>query len=109
MNENCKIIFSVSKVQQFVCQNDGDCLITYKYRRSCNCCRLAKCFRVGMKKSLILSDEEREARNKLVQENRLKRGKVTKRLCDDWVCIKNHSVKFILIRNRVNLNRDQFG
>jgi len=40
-----------------------------------------------MKKSLILSDQEREARNKLVQENRLKRGKVIKYPYDDWVCI----------------------
>ncbi len=62
--------------------------MTYKYRRSCNCCRLAKCFRVGMKKSLILSDQERQARNKLVETNRLKRGKVTKPLRDDWVCVK---------------------
>jgi hypothetical protein len=88
MEKSNIIFFSISKVQQFVCNNDGDCLVTYKYRRSCNCCRLAKCFRVGMKKSLILSDQEREARNKLVQNNRLKRGKVTKSLCDNWVCIK---------------------
>ncbi len=40
-----------------------------------------------MKKSLILSDEEREARNKLAEVNRLKRGKVTKRQCINWVCI----------------------
>ncbi len=76
-------------MQKFVCQNDGHCLVTYKYRRSCNCCRLAKCFRVGMKKSLILSDEEREARNKLVEVNRLKRGKAPKPLRDEWVCIRN--------------------
>jgi hypothetical protein len=31
-----------------------------------------------MKKSLILSDEERQARNKLVEINRLKRGKIPK-------------------------------
>ena len=65
-------------MQEFACQNDGHCLITYGNRRLCNCCRLAKCFRVGMKKSLILSDEERQARNKLVEINRLKRGKIPK-------------------------------
>jgi hypothetical protein len=31
-----------------------------------------------MKKSLILSDEERQARNQLVETNRLKRGKMPK-------------------------------
>ena len=66
--------------------------MTYKYRRSCNCCRLAKCFRVGMKKSLILSDEEREARNKLVEANRLKRGKAIKRQFDDWVRLLHESI-----------------
>lgn len=66
--------------------------MTYKYRRSCNCCRLAKCFRVGMKKSLILSDLEREARNKLVEANRLKRGKAIKRQFDDWVRLLHESI-----------------
>ncbi|CAF5192702.1 unnamed protein product, partial [Rotaria sp. Silwood1] len=40
-----------------------------------------KCFRVGMRKSSILSDEEREARNKLVAINRLKRGQLTQPEC----------------------------
>jgi hypothetical protein len=42
------------------------------YRRVCNCCRLAKCFRVGMQKSLILSDGEKQARKDLIQQNRQK-------------------------------------
>ncbi|CAF0955095.1 unnamed protein product [Adineta ricciae] len=72
-------------VQQYVCQNDGDCIISYKFRRSCNCCRLAKCFRVGMDKGMILSDEERGARNQLVEINRLKRGKIPKQQCAKWM------------------------
>jgi len=87
MEKSNIIIFSTLKVQQFICKKDGDCLVTYKYRRSCNCCRLAKCFRVGMKKSMILSDQEREARNKLVKENRLRCRKIIKYPCDNWVCI----------------------
>ena len=58
----------------FVCQEDGYCSVTYESRRICGCCRLAKCFRVGMKRSLILSDAEREARKELVHRNRLKRA-----------------------------------
>lgn len=61
---------------EFVCQEDGDCEVTYESRRICNCCRLAKCFRVGMKRSLIRTDEEREARNELVQYNREKRKQI---------------------------------
>ncbi|CAF3340775.1 unnamed protein product [Rotaria sp. Silwood1] len=78
----CKAFFRRNALklgtQEFICESDGDCVITYKYRRSCNCCRLAKCFRVGMKKSFILTDEQREARNKLVAVNRLKRGRLPK-------------------------------
>ncbi|CAF1442102.1 unnamed protein product [Rotaria sordida] len=85
----CKAFFRRNATKlgthEFICQNDGDCIITYKYRRSCNCCRLAKCFRVGMKKSLILSDEKREARNKLIAINRLKRGQISKPECLTWM------------------------
>ncbi|CAF1465124.1 unnamed protein product, partial [Rotaria sordida] len=85
----CKAFFRRNAVKlgthEFICQNDGDCIITYKYRRSCNCCRLAKCFRVGMKKSLILSDEKREARNELIAINRLKRGQISKPECLTWI------------------------
>lgn len=56
-----------------MCQHDGDCPVTYKSRRFCNCCRLAKCFRVGMQKSLIRSEAEREARKQLIEQNRRKR------------------------------------
>ncbi|CAF0825407.1 unnamed protein product [Rotaria sp. Silwood1] len=86
----CKAFFRRNAVKlgtrEFVCQHNGECIVTYKYRRSCNCCRLAKCFRVGMKKSFILTNEEREARNKLVATNRLKRGKIPKLQCIPWVC-----------------------
>ncbi|CAF5088226.1 unnamed protein product, partial [Rotaria magnacalcarata] len=88
----CKAFFrrnaNLVGTRDFICQNGqngGDCLITYKYRRSCNCCRLAKCFRVGMKKSFILTDEERESRNKVVAENRLKRGKIPKPQTIVWM------------------------
>ncbi|CAF3666549.1 unnamed protein product [Rotaria socialis] len=85
----CKAFFrrnaNLVGTRDFICQHDGECLITYKYRRSCNCCRLAKCFRVGMKKSFILTDEERESRNKVVAENRLKRGKIPKPQTIVWM------------------------
>ncbi|CAF2106207.1 unnamed protein product [Rotaria magnacalcarata] len=78
----CKAFFRRHARKQgtskFICEDIGNCVITYKYRRLCNGCRLTKCFHVGMKESLILSNDEREARNKLVTINRLKRGKVPK-------------------------------
>ncbi|CAF0894733.1 unnamed protein product [Rotaria sordida] len=76
----CKAFFRRNAVKlgriDFICQEDGDCPVTYESRRICNCCRLAKCFRVGMQKSLILSDAERLARKELVQKNRQKRGQL---------------------------------
>jgi len=39
----------------------------------CNCCRLAKCFRVGMQRSLIRTEAERNARKQLVERNREQR------------------------------------
>ncbi len=46
----------------------------------CNCCRLAKCFRVGMQKSLILSKAEKEGRKDVVQQNREKRAQAAKKV-----------------------------
>jgi len=73
----CKAFFRRNAVKlgrrDFVCQQDGDCPVTFKSRRFCNCCRLAKCFRVGMQKALIRSEAEREARKQLVEQNRQKR------------------------------------
>ncbi|CAF5194484.1 unnamed protein product, partial [Rotaria magnacalcarata] len=74
----CKAFFRRNAVKlgttDFICQEDGDCPITCDSRRMCNCCRLAKCFRVGMQKSLILSDAEKLARRELIQKNRQKRA-----------------------------------
>ncbi|CAF3323324.1 unnamed protein product [Rotaria socialis] len=78
----CKAFFRRNAVKlgttDFVCQEDGDCPITCDSRRMCNCCRLAKCFRVGMQKSLILSDAEKLARRELIQKNRQKRAELMK-------------------------------
>ncbi|UJR21536.1 hypothetical protein I4U23_024621 [Adineta vaga] len=77
----CKAFFRRNAVKlgrrDFICQQDGDCPVTYKSRRFCNCCRLAKCFRTGMQKSLIRSEAEREARKQLVEQNRKKRSQCT--------------------------------
>ncbi len=50
--------------------------MTYKFRHICSCCRLAKCFRVGMQKSLIRTEAEREARKEIVKQNRDKRSQL---------------------------------
>ncbi|CAF0759179.1 unnamed protein product [Adineta ricciae] len=73
----CKAFFRRNAVKlgktEFICYQNGDCLVTHDLRRMCNCCRLAKCFRVGMQKSSILSESEKQARKDLVDQNRRKR------------------------------------
>ncbi|CAF4875175.1 unnamed protein product [Rotaria sp. Silwood1] len=96
----CKAFFRRNAVKlgtiDFICQEDGDCPVTYESRRICNCCRLAKCFRVGMQKSLILSDAQRLARKELVQQNRLKRG-------------QSKAQNLSLVHDKIRLLRNHFG
>jgi nuclear receptor subfamily 1 group I len=58
-----------------MCPKDGDCPVTHIHRRFCKCCRLAKCFRVGMQKELILTEAQKETRRKLAARNREKQSK----------------------------------
>ena len=80
------------KTYDFTCPKDGDCPITHTFRRICNCCRLAKCFRVGMQKDLILSEAEKEARRKTVAKNRQKREQALKTQCLEMVCVHHTSL-----------------
>ncbi|CAF1414976.1 unnamed protein product [Rotaria sp. Silwood1] len=73
----CKVFFRRNAVKlgtyEFRCREDGDCPITNDTRRQCNCCRLAKCFRVGMDRKAIRSDDQRLERIRLIEFNRQKR------------------------------------
>ncbi len=73
--------------------------MTYESRRSCNCCRLAQCFRVGMNKSLIRSEADRDARKQLVEHNRKQRRQLKVLESLGLVCMK-YSTKIF-----ENLNR----
>ncbi len=47
-----------------------NCLITMKSRRDCSYCRLKKCFQVGMKKELILTEELKRVKREKILANR---------------------------------------
>lgn len=65
---SCKAFFrrtSQSKAyQKFMCKSTGECNVLHKLRKKCRKCRYEKCIRVGMKPSLVLSDEEKIKRFK---------------------------------------------
>ena len=63
----------------------------------CNCCRLAKCFRVGMRKELILTDAEKEARRQGVTSHRKRRKIIPKKEITDLVSEKFYLIKRIFI------------
>jgi len=85
----CKAFFRRNadklNTEKFQCRHSGNCSITFTYRGLCNPCRLEKCFRVGMKKTLILSNKDRLARNKLIEANRLKRGQLCRTTNLKWM------------------------
>ncbi|KAJ6221075.1 hypothetical protein RDWZM_006887 [Blomia tropicalis] len=60
--ESCKAFFrrnALSK-KEFKCPFENNCDITVKTRKYCQKCRLIKCLQVGMRKDLILTDEEKQ-------------------------------------------------
>ncbi|TRY67719.1 hypothetical protein TCAL_02933 [Tigriopus californicus] len=65
---SCKAFFrrtSQSKAyEKFMCKSTGECNVLHKLRKKCRKCRYEKCIRVGMKPSLVLSDEEKVKRFK---------------------------------------------
>ncbi|CAF0911982.1 unnamed protein product [Adineta steineri] len=63
---SCKAFFhrnSHQDLKRFKCLTDhGQCVIDYKISRKCYRCRLKRCFAMGMRKDLILSQEEIQRR-----------------------------------------------
>ncbi|CAF1396622.1 unnamed protein product [Adineta ricciae] len=74
----CKTFFRRNAVKlgsyDFVCMKEGDCPITSTTRQLCNCCRLAKCFRMGMNRNAIRTEDENRERTRLIVQNRQKRA-----------------------------------
>ncbi|CAF4943261.1 unnamed protein product [Rotaria sp. Silwood1] len=77
----CKAFFRRNATKlgayEFTCYKDGDCPITCDTRQKCSCCRLAKCFRVGMNSNAIRTEDEKLERNQLIAYNRQKRMEKT--------------------------------
>ncbi|KAK3590556.1 hypothetical protein CHS0354_008487 [Potamilus streckersoni] len=80
--ESCKAFFRRNALKESTqqCLFQNNCSIDVRTRRFCPYCRLKKCLDVGMKREMILDENERKVRMQKVIENRRKRsqeGKVT--------------------------------
>ncbi|XP_012946296.1 vitamin D3 receptor B [Aplysia californica] len=71
--ESCKAFFrrNAHKVIRGRCE--GKCDVTVESRSFCKRCRLAKCFTVGMRKDMILNDEQKKQRKQKIIINKLRR------------------------------------
>ncbi|KAM6039372.1 nuclear receptor subfamily 1 group I member 3 [Chlamydotis macqueenii] len=73
--EGCKGFFrrSINKGVRFTCPFARSCPVTKAKRRHCQACRLQKCFDVGMRKDMIMSEEALQRRRAQRGQRRLAR------------------------------------
>ncbi|XP_078701459.1 thyroid hormone receptor beta-like isoform X2 [Branchiostoma floridae x Branchiostoma belcheri] len=73
--EGCKGFFrrTVQKDLKYSCKYAGDCVVDKTTRNQCQECRFKKCVRVGMATDLVLDEQKRVAKRKLIEENRERR------------------------------------
>ncbi|CAF2104914.1 unnamed protein product [Rotaria magnacalcarata] len=72
--ESCKAFFrrnALKSMDKFRCRNNNNCLVISTTRKRCKRCRLTKCFKVGMRKEWILTEEEKRSKRKKIERNRL--------------------------------------
>ncbi|CAF2491112.1 unnamed protein product [Rotaria sp. Silwood2] len=72
--ESCKAFFrrnALKSMDKFRCRNNNNCVVTPTTRKRCKRCRLTKCFKVGMRKEWILTEEEKRSKRKKIERNRL--------------------------------------
>lgn len=91
--ESCKAFFrrNAMKEKELRCPFKESCQITSVTRRFCQRCRLDKCFYVGMKRELIMSEEDKEKKrrkklNRFPQQEQQVSSTVTKGTVD--ICVQ---------------------
>ena len=76
--EGCKGFFrrSVAKRLEYQCKYGGDCKLVVTNRKRCQACRLAKCFKMGMKsdcvESLKVAEEKAALKRKIDEDMAMK-------------------------------------
>ena len=73
--DSCKAFFRRSvqndNYLHFQCCHRGQCTISLSNRKSCQFCRMKRCFGIGMEKSWVMTEEERKALMKARAEKKL--------------------------------------
>ncbi|XP_031633354.1 nuclear hormone receptor HR96 [Contarinia nasturtii] len=85
--ESCKAFFRRNALssKDFSCPFDESCAITVVTRRFCQRCRLQKCFKIGMRKEYIMTDEDKLLKRKKIEQNRVKRKSKALKSDDDKI------------------------
>ncbi|CAH1796342.1 unnamed protein product [Owenia fusiformis] len=73
--ESCKAFFRRNAFKNIRGRCDGTCEVVVETRSFCKKCRLQKCFTVGMRAHMILSDTQKLERRQKILENKLRRDK----------------------------------
>ncbi|NP_001161669.1 thyroid hormone receptor [Saccoglossus kowalevskii] len=73
--EGCKGFFrrTIQKNLSYYCKWNEECIIDKTTRNQCQQCRYKKCLAVGMAPDLVLNENQRKAKRKLIAENRDRR------------------------------------
>lgn len=73
--ESCKAFFRRNALSEktMSCPFNESCDITVVTRRFCQRCRLQKCFKIGMRKEYIMTEEDKILKRKKIEQNRAKR------------------------------------
>ncbi|KAK3107798.1 hypothetical protein FSP39_022420, partial [Pinctada imbricata] len=71
--ESCKAFFRRNAHKTIRGRCEGKCDVTTESRSFCKRCRLAKCFSVGMRKDMILNEEQKQVRKQKIIINKLRK------------------------------------
>ncbi|XP_041373072.1 nuclear hormone receptor HR96-like [Gigantopelta aegis] len=71
--ESCKAFFRRNAHKTIRGRCEGKCDVNVESRSFCKRCRLAKCFTVGMRRDMILNDEQKRVRKQKIVINKLRR------------------------------------
>ncbi|CAF1523853.1 unnamed protein product [Rotaria sp. Silwood1] len=70
---SCKAFFrrnAHKDPEKLKCESNQNCKISFASERRCSACRLIKCLNSGMRRDRLLTDEQRAAKRRKIEENR---------------------------------------